>query len=871
MNKEFISAITALSLSAVGTIITASADNSLSNTELTADKTAQWTQQEASTGYDLRIHGWENWENAAYIGFTLPEDFAPDSLQNAVLKLDTTSAKNAGPAYIYAADYSSFENAQQYEGSSTPSYTEKELLSFTSPVSVGEFDIDLTDYISSLPSTTTTVAFRIDTKSENSNTGWTIGSANNGTAPKLCLDYGTGEPQKGTILNNRFSSGLDNWNVEGSIRAEDGAAILTGSNARISQIVEGIEDGIYDVGAAVMTSDITGTAYLYAKAEGQAAAKTAIPQASEAMTITVPGVEVKNGILEVGAFADEKSENTVTIDNLTLTKSADTRAPFLKGGEISKLTYVEDMGAVFKREDGTEGDALQIMAENGFNLARIRLLDDPGKGHGDGDYYLPEGYMTLEDCLHLARRAKSKGMQIEYTIAYSDYWVDGEKQMVPYSWQQEITENGLTGENLVAYLEKKIYEYTKISMQAMIDQDTCPEYVSIGNEIQVGILFNKYKSNNGLYNNSTYLARLLNAGAKAVRETAPHTKIILHSDNGGLVQKRSTFMKVLDNVDYDVIGVSFYPYYNSTVSIDAVVSEFNTFVNKYDKDVIIMETGYNWSPLKADGWPGQLENSGYYQDIYGETQDGQRAFLTELYAKLKTVLDGRCIGDLYWDPIMVHSPEWKIGWAISEADDTTQSNVVPNSTIFDFDGKAVEGQKAMKYNSNSTDKLLITGKLLDKDGKIRTNTKTFVTIGGKDYNVMSDAYGDYIAAVPYPKENVLNISVRNDENIRKVDVPKYDTLITHVDLTVEKENPPYIFDINDKQFTAQCADTNINMYAAEFDENDRFIAVHRDKKSGTISGNAATVKVFAWNKNDHSPIPEFAPSHFEMKSATIQR
>ena len=52
---------------------------------------------------------------------------------------------------------------------------------------------------------------------------------------------------------------------------------------------------------------------------------------------------------------------------------------------------------------------------------------------------------------------------------------------------------------------------------------------------------------------------------------------------------------------------------------------------------------------------------------YGETQSGQRAFLTELYAKLKQVLGGRCIGDLYWDPVMVYDGgTGKIGWAIDE-------------------------------------------------------------------------------------------------------------------------------------------------------------------------------------------------------------
>ena len=51
------------------------------------------------------------------------------------------------------------------------------------------------------------------------------------------------------------------------------------------------------------------------------------------------------------------------------------------------------------------GDALQIMAENGFNFARIRVLNNPGKGHGN-EYYLPEGYQDPDDCLANGKTCK---------------------------------------------------------------------------------------------------------------------------------------------------------------------------------------------------------------------------------------------------------------------------------------------------------------------------------------------------------------------------------------------------------------------------------------------------------------------------------
>ena len=55
------------------------------------------------------------------------------------------------------------------------------------------------------------------------------------------------------------------------------------------------------------------------------------------------------------------------------------------------------------------------------------------------------------------------------------------------------------------------------------------------------------------------------------------------------------------------------------------MNEFNTLINRYDKDVIIMETGYNWNETKPDGWDGQLQDSGYYQNIYGENSIGTKS------------------------------------------------------------------------------------------------------------------------------------------------------------------------------------------------------------------------------------------------------
>ena len=615
-------------------------------------------------------------------------------------------------------------------------------------------------------------------------------SSSNGTT--ACVDdiSLTKKEAANPVTNADFSNGTDGWTLSGGkASVKNGALEIKGNNytQTVSQTVTGLTAGAYDLTLDVTNTAIDGTYYAYAKTAGHTTAMTALPQASTAMTVTVPGIATDDGTIEIGVYAAGSS--TVTLDNFSLSASAASRLPFLKGGEISKLTYVEDMGGKFYRADGTEGDALQIMAENGFNLARIRVLNDPGKGHGDGTYYLPAGYQTVDDCLELARRAKAKGMQIEFTFAYSDYWVDGDKQIIPHEWQEEMTAQGITTTAAkVNYLEAKVEAYTKDVLQQLVAQGTTPDYVSIGNEMQSGMFFGTgYEGD--LYYKQDYMLRFVNAGAKAVREVCPNAKVVIHTDNGGKVFEwldKTAFQYLLKNADYDVMAVSYYPYYNSDISIDDVVTEFNYCVNTLGKDVMIMESGYNFAGKRSDGYEGQLEDNGYYQSIYGESIAGQRAYLTELYNKLKAVSSGRCIGVSYWDPVMITD---KVGWAIKESDDYLQGNVISNSTIFDFNGKAVDGQLAMKYNTNASDKILITGRLT-KDDKPFANGSAALSINGAGYTVTSDEYGDYIAAVPYPAGGSFTITAGNSQNTYTEAAPSDGILISGVSFTIAEAGKP---------------------------------------------------------------------------------
>ena len=335
----------------------------------------------------------------------------------------------------------------------------------------------------------------------------------------------------------------------------------------------------------------------------------------------------------------------------------------LIGGDISELSYVEQNGGKYYWK-GQAGDCVEILKKGGFNIVRLRLYNDPGNPAFSPSKRLPAGIQNEADILSLARRAKAAGMQIELTFHYSDYWTNGETQTKPHEWAS-------LG---FAALKQAVYDYTRQVLQDMAAQKTLPEFVSLGNETQSGLLYP-----DGKYDRMVQLTQLYNAGAKAVREAAPGSRIIIHLDDGGNVDKYTWYFDEMKKygVDYDVIGTSYYPYWTGKT-----VEEFSDFAVKVldrypDKQMMVMETGYAWNKTRPNGYPGQLKDNGPYKDI---SPAGQKAFMTRLIDAIRA--NERILGVLYWDPVFIEVPG--IGWELGAG------NVVSNTTLFDFDGNALE-------------------------------------------------------------------------------------------------------------------------------------------------------------------------------------
>lgn len=386
----------------------------------------------------------------------------------------------------------------------------------------------------------------------------------------------------------------------------------------------------------------------------------------------VRGVDVSdNGTCNITLY----NGKDVKIQNMSLIRMENTR-PFtlLKGGDISELSYIESMGGKYYDANDKEGDCMKILADGGMNLARIRLYNDPGNPDYMPSAQLPAGYQNLEDCLALARRAKENGMQIVLSFHYSDFWTNGETQSKPHEWA-ELDAQGL---------KDVLYTYTKDVLEKFKAQGTTPEFVAIGNEIQAGMLYPE-----GSCVNMKDFTEMLNSASKAIREASPESRVVIHTDKGGIMTQAKWFFGEMANygVDYDIIGASYYPFWTQLSAYDARVWA-DKVIDMFDKDILFMEAGYAWNPTLPSGYPGQLSNNGPYNDA---SIPGQRNFIADLSNEIKLVKTGRVLGYVYWDPIMIEVPG--VGWVLGGG------NVVSNTTLFDFNGKALPVLDAYKFNN----------------------------------------------------------------------------------------------------------------------------------------------------------------------------
>ena len=285
---------------------------------------------------------------------------------------------------------------------------------------------------------------------------------------------------------------------------------------------------------------------------------------------------------------------------------------FARGADISWLPQMEASGYIFRNDSGKPEDCFKILKHHGINAIRLRTWvnpsDDPHSGH-----------CSTAETVAMAKRAKEWGMRVMINFHYSDSWADPGKQHKPKAWE------GLT----LGELKQALYDYTYGVMNALQEAGVTPEWVQVGNEIPSGMIHPE-----GHTDNWPQLVQLINSGYDAIKEVSSSSKVILHVDQGN---NNDRFRWWFDNATqqgakYDVIGMSFYPYWldgkpDYSEVIDDLEQNLQDMVARYGKEVMVVEVG-------------------------GEDNKSQNSLemLHAVIQKVKDVPSEKGLGVFYWEP-----------------------------------------------------------------------------------------------------------------------------------------------------------------------------------------------------------------------------
>lgn len=286
------------------------------------------------------------------------------------------------------------------------------------------------------------------------------------------------------------------------------------------------------------------------------------------------------------------------------------QAQFVKGADIGWLPQMEATGFKFYDSTGLQKDCIQILKDKGINTIRLRVWVNPSNDKING-------HCSKNETVAMALRAKAMGMRVMIDFHYSDTWADPGKQTKPAAWASHS----------FAQLLDDVYNHTYDVLDSLKQSGVTPEWAQIGNEIAGGMLWP-----DGSSGNFTQLAQLLNKGYDAAKAVDSSIKVVIHLESGNDNSKFRWFFDNAKNkgVRYDIIGMSYYPYWigsDYTTSINSLQNNMNDMAARYNKDVMVVEVG---------GIDTQVQN----------TYD----MLLAVIAKTLAVPGNRGLGVIYWEP-----------------------------------------------------------------------------------------------------------------------------------------------------------------------------------------------------------------------------
>ena len=142
-----------------------------------------------------------------------------------------------------------------------------------------------------------------------------------------------------------------------------------------------------------------------------------------------------------------------------------------------------------------------------------------------------------------------------------------------------------------------MYLYSRDTIMALDQAGVMPDMGQPGNEITGGMLW----PDGRLPGNAGNFIDLLRAAISGVYAGSPverRPKIMIHIDRGGDKAGTRVFFDrlIASHVPFDVIGQSYYPWWHG--GIDKLTDNLQFMAETYDKDIVVVETAYNWRPAE---------------------------------------------------------------------------------------------------------------------------------------------------------------------------------------------------------------------------------------------------------------------------------
>ena len=182
----------------------------------------------------------------------------------------------------------------------------------------------------------------------------------------------------------------------------------------------------------------------------------------------------------------------------------------------------------------------------------------------------------------------------------------------------------------------------------------------LGNEITKGILGVRNEAEDvNVWQTEPQVSRMISyisSASRAFRESSPDTQLAIHIETPDM-HNYDMIMNALQthNVDYDVLGSSYYPFWGwGGNNPDNIANVEKMVKDKYGKKFMIAESGWPFTLENADGTPN---NVSWDPGHYAVSPQGQ---VDEIGAMYKAILSNdNGLGAFYWEPAWIPV---KAGW-----------------------------------------------------------------------------------------------------------------------------------------------------------------------------------------------------------------